>query len=92
VDLGHILDDVDLNNSNNIQDAVQKAKTKLNQEVVNLLILDPQMTQDDTQAKVDRVLLKVKRLDVSCKLFNYKSIPNAIFFPIRNPARNSNRK
>ena len=82
MDLGHILDDVDLNNSNNIRDAVQKAKTKLNEEVVNLLISDPQMTQDDTQAKVDRVLLKVKRLDVSCKLFNYKSIPNAIFFPI----------
>jgi len=80
MDLGHILDDVDLNNSNNIRDAVQKAKTKLNQEVVNLLISDPQMTQDDTQEKVDRVLLKVKRLDVSCKLFNYKSIPNAIFF------------
>ena len=79
MDLGHILDDVDLNNSNNIRDAVQKAKTKLNEEVVNLLISDPQMTQDDTQAKVDRVLLKVKRLDVSCKLFNYKSIPNAIY-------------
>ena len=83
MDLGHILDDVDLKNSKNIRDAVQKAKTKLNQEVVNLLISDPQMTQDETQAKIDRVLLKVKRLDVSCKLFNYKSIPNAIFFPIR---------
>ena len=80
MDLGHILDDVDLNNSNNIQDAVQKVKTKLNQEVVNLLISDSQKTQDDTQAKIDHVLLKVKRLDVSCKLFNYKSIPNAIFF------------
>ena len=55
MDLGHILDDVDLNNSNNIRDAVQKAKTKLNQEVVNLLISDPQMTQDETQAKIDRV-------------------------------------
>ena len=83
MDLGHILDDVDLKNSKNIRDAVQKAKTKLNQEVVNLLISDPQMTQDETQAKIDRVLLKVKRLDVSCKIFNYKSIPNANFFPIR---------
>ena len=83
MDLGHILDDVDLKNSNNIWDVVQKAKTKLNQEVVNLLILDPQMTQDETQAKIDRVLLKLKRLDVSYKLFNYKSIPNVIFFPIR---------
>ena len=51
MDLGHMLDDVDLNNSNNIRDAVQKAKTKFNQEVVNLLISDPQMTQDETQAK-----------------------------------------
>ena len=84
MDLGHILDDVDLKNSKNIWDAVQKAKTKLNQEVVNMLISDLQMTQDETQAaKIDRVLLKVKRLDVRCKLFNYKSIPNAIFFPIR---------
>lgn len=83
MDLGHILDDVDLKNSKNIRDAVQKAKTKLNQEVVNLLISNTQMTQDETQAKIDRVLLKVKRLDVSCKLFHYKSIPNAIFFPIR---------
>ena len=48
-----------------------------------MLISDPQMTQDDTPAKIDRVLLKVKRLDVSCKIFNYKSIPNEIFFPIR---------
>ena len=83
MDLGHILDDVDLKNSNNIRDAVQKEKTKLNQEVVNLLISDPQMTQDETQAKIDRVLLKVKRLDVSCKLFNYKSIQNSNFFSIR---------
>ena len=83
MDLGQILDDVDLKNSNNIRDAVQKAKTKLNQEVINFLTSDPQMTQDETQAKIDHVLLKVKRLDVSCKLFNYKSIPNAIFFPIR---------
>ena len=41
MDLGHILDDVDLKNSKNIRDAVQKEKTKLNQEVVNLLISDP---------------------------------------------------
>ena len=79
MDLGHILDDVDLKNSKNIRDVVQKAKTKLNQEVVNLLISDPQMMQDETQPKIDRVLLKVKRLDVRCKLFNYKCIPNAIF-------------
>ena len=83
MDLGHILDDVDLKNSKNIRDAVQKAKTKLNQEVINLLISDPQMTQDEIEAKIDHVLLKVKCLDVSCKLFNDKSIPNAIFFPIR---------
>ena len=83
MDLGHILEDVDLNNSKNIRDAVQKEKRKLNQEVVNLLISDPQMKQDETQAKIDSVLLKVKRLGVSYKLFNYKSIPNAIFFPIR---------
>ena len=83
MDLGHILDDVDLKNSKNIRDGVQKEKRKLNQEVVNLLISDPQMTQDETQAKIDHVLLKVKCLDVSCELFNYKSIQNANFFPIR---------
>ena len=82
MDLGHILDDVDLKNSTNIRDAVQKEKAKLNQEVVDLLFLNMPTTQVETQAKIDRVLLKVKRLDVSCKLFNYKSIPNAIFFPI----------
>jgi hypothetical protein len=80
MDLGHILDDVDLKNSKNIRDAVQKEKTKLNQEVVNLLISNTPMTQDETQAKIDRVLLKVKRLDVSCKIFNYKSIPLDYFF------------
>ena len=29
MDLGHILDDVDLNNSKNIRDAVQKEKNKI---------------------------------------------------------------
>ena len=83
MDLGHILDDVDLKNSKNIWDAVQKEKAKLNQEVVNMLMLNTPMTQHETQEKINRVFLKVKRLDVSCKLFNYKSIRNSIFFPIR---------
>ena len=54
VDLGHMLNDVDLVNSKNIQEAIEKAKEKLSQEVVSLLLSHPQM--DETQENIDRVL------------------------------------
>ena len=60
--LGHIANDLDLVNSQDIHEAVEKGKAKLNDEVVCLLMSHPQT--DETKAKIDRLLLRVHRLNV----------------------------
>ena len=67
-DLMDMLHDVDILHSNNLNEAVEKTKAKLKEEVVCLLFSHPQM--DETKAKLDRMLFRVKCLDVRCRLFN----------------------
>ena len=81
MDLMQMFTNVDIVHSQNIEEAVQKEKTKLNEEVVRLLLTHPQT--DETKAKLECVLYRVRCLDVRCKLFNYKSISLDFFFPIR---------
>ena len=59
--LGHIAHDLDLVNSKDIHEAVEKGKAKLNDEVIRLLMSHPQM--DETKAKIDRLLLRVHCLN-----------------------------
>ena len=80
-DLMEMLRDVDILHSNNLNEAVEKTKAKLKEEVVCLLFSHPQ--KDETKAKLEHFLFRVKCLDVRCRLFNYKSISLAFFFHIR---------
>ena len=80
LDLMEMLCDVDILHSNNLNEVVEKTKAKLKEEVVHLLFFHQQT--DETKAKLERLLFRVQCLDVRCKLFNYKSISLAFFFPI----------
>lgn len=60
--LGHIANNLDLVNSKDIHEAVEKGKEKLNDEVIHMLMSHPQT--DETKAKIDRLLLRVHYLNV----------------------------
>ena len=77
-DLMEMLRDVDILHSNNLNEAVEKTKEKLKEEVVHLLFSHPQM--DQTKVKLERSMFRVKFLDVRCRLFNYNSISLTFFF------------
>ena len=76
-DLMEMLRDVDILQSNNLNEAVENTKEKLKEEAIHLLFSRLQM--EETKAKLECLLFKVKCLDVRCKLFNYKSISLAFF-------------
>jgi len=78
LDLMEMLHDVDILHSNNLNDAVEKTKAKLKQDVVRLLFSHPKM--DETKVMLKHLMFRVKCLDVRCRLFNYKSISLAFFF------------
>ena len=77
LDLMEMLHDVDILHSNNLNEAFEKTKSKLKEEVVRLLFSHPQM--NETKSKLECFLFRVKCLDVRCRLFNYKSISLTFF-------------
>ena len=80
-DLMEMLRDVDILHSNNLNEKVEKTKEKLKEEAVRLLFSHPQT--DESKAKLESLMFRVKCLDVRCRLFNYKSISLTFFFPVR---------
>ena len=72
-DLMEMLRDVDILHSNNLNEVVEKKK----EEVIHLLFSHLQM--DETKAKLECFMFRVKCWDVRCRLFNYKSISLAFF-------------
>ena len=78
MDLMQMFTDVDIMHSKNIHEVAQKEKSKLNEEVVRLLLLDLQT--DEIKEKIEGLLFRARRLDVRGKIYNYKSISNAFFF------------
>ena len=77
-DVMEMLRDVDILHSNNLNEAVEKTKAKLKEEVVHLLFSHPKM--DETKEKLECLMFRVKCLDVRWRLFNYKSISLTFFF------------
>ena len=80
-DLMEMLRDVDILHSKNLNEAVEKTKAKLKEESIHLLFSHPQT--DETKAKLEHLMFRVKCLDVRCRLFNYKFISLSFFFLIR---------
>ena len=69
MDLMEMFHDVDILNSENQHEAVEKVKAKFKQEA--LLLLIAKLQTDEIKAKFESLMSTVKCLDVRCTLFHY---------------------
>ena len=81
MDVNELISDANIALSTNLIDMVRKATTKINQEILRLMFIQPRTEEITT--RVDRLLLRSQCLSVSCVIFIYKIVhlPFLIIYP-----------
>ena len=72
MDVNELITDADIAFSANPIEMVRKATSKINQEILRLMFIQPRTKEITT--RVDRLLLRSQCLSVSCVIFIYKIV------------------